>query len=128
MGWRCPQEEHVWEVYAGFTRTTLRSASSALAHKVWVKADQAASAILLASLRFLSILRTTSASTAMKPKRLISLQTSCSMKFLRRLRERLSNPAPSVPPLFPLFPPFWAFVGFRLAPDHAGPPSRAKPG
>src|SRR5258708_40204412 len=101
MGWRCPQEEHVWEVYAGFTRTTLRSASSALAHKVWVKADQAASAILLASLRFLSILRTTSASTAMKPKRLISLQTSCSMKFLRRVAGRGAQAPRAVGRLFP---------------------------
>src|SRR5260221_10532891 len=109
MGWRCPQEEHVWEVYAGFTRTTLRSASSALAHKVWVKADQAASAILLASLRFLSILRTTSASTAMKPKRLISLQTSCSMKFLRRARVRACTPAPAVGRLFLRLVPFGAF-------------------
>src|SRR5260221_6352769 len=113
MGWRCPQEEHVWEVYAGFTRTTLRSASSALAHKVWVKADQAASAILLASLRFLSILRTTSASTAMKPKRLISLQTSCSMKFLRRFPVGALNPAPTVCPLFPSLFPFGGLGRFR---------------
>jgi hypothetical protein len=31
MGWRCPQAEQVWLVEAGFTRTTCRPASSALA-------------------------------------------------------------------------------------------------
>ncbi len=41
-----------------------------------------------ASLGFFTMLRTTSASTARKPKRRMSLLTSCSMNVLRRLAIR----------------------------------------